>query len=90
MVSDRVRGLRCAIDSVPIHWHGRAKQQRLTCGARLSRRREPAGGRRLLAPRTADVKGLVSVWISVPECCVDLPRGVFTGRYLGIRGEDIT
>jgi len=33
---------RCAIDSVPIHWHGRAKQQGLACGARLSRRSEAA------------------------------------------------
>ena len=36
---------RCAIDSVPIHWHGRAKQQGLACGARLSRRSEAAGVR---------------------------------------------
>ena len=38
---------RCAIDSVPIHWHGRAKQQGLACGARLSRRSEAVSVRKV-------------------------------------------
>ena len=39
------------------------------------------GDRFEAAPRTADVKGLVSVWISVPECCVDVSARVWCGRY---------
>ena len=38
---------RCAIDSVPIHWHGRAKQQGLACGARPSRRSEAVSVRKV-------------------------------------------
>ena len=34
------------------------------------------------AAKGADVKGLVSVWISVPECCLDVSARVWCGRYV--------
>ena len=77
---------RCAIDSVPIHWHGRAKQQGLACGARLSRRSEAAavcvrkvqraGG---IQKGTAGREDIASVISAISQMLVN----TFDGRQLG-------